>query len=358
MILSEKDKLEYIKKYNQGMTIYEASKIYGVSERTIQRYEKHLRNEGLIGYRDKLNVELDDNNPLDIKVSSNRIFKIENISKESLNNIRKKIQLDWKIKKSKKYNKNNKPFKIILVTSDYHIPEHNEPAIKSILKLCDDISFDGFYIVGDFLDMTPISHWLHDKKRYKTLESLRLKKDFIVGNIILDEFDKRLPKKCDKRFWFGNHECWIYDLEEKYPQLEGFFNIKEELHLEERGYIVYEKENHIERVGRLSIAHGIYCGVNYLKKHLESFATNVMIGHLHKLRVRTSSSPAKELAAIGYSIPCLCNINPDYMKNKPNEWVHGFGVLYLYKNGYFDVDLKRIIRGKFIFNGKEYDGNK
>ena len=51
----------------------------------------------------------------------------------------------------------------------------------------DDVAFDGFYIVGDFMNMEPISHWLKNKK--KTLEGKRMKEDYIRGNALLDEFD-------------------------------------------------------------------------------------------------------------------------------------------------------------------------
>ena len=46
------------------------------------------------------------------------------------------------------------------------------------------------------------------------------------------------------------------------------------------------------------------------------------------------------------------------LKNKPNKWTHGFAVVHFFPNGDFDVDLKRIVRGRFVYNGKLYDGNK
>ena len=221
----------------------------------------------------------------------------------------------------------------------------------------DDISFDGFIILGDYMDMSPISHWLKHKR--KTLENKRMLTDYIEGNKLLDEFDKRLPKSCDKRFFYGNHEDWYYQLIEEYPALEGLLEPKIELKLEERGYKVYDKINHIERIGRLSFTHGIYHQQNFVKKHIDELKTNVIIGHLHTPRMRFASSPAREIAISGYSIGCLSDLAPAYQKNRPNSWVHGFGVVYFYDNGgYFDVDIKRIVKGKFIFNDKLYNGNK
>jgi len=327
----------FIELYNEGKSDIELADMFDVGERTIQSFEARLRKDGKIKYRSAL-------------PSSRTVSTASKLSEP----VR---AVNWKITKSKKIPKKNKIFSTYLVIADNHIPYENVSATKSILKLMDDVNFDGFIILGDFMDMSPISHWLKNKK--KTLENKRMVDDYVEGNRILDEFDKRLPKNCDKRFFYGNHEDWYYQLIEEYPALEGLLDPQVELKLEERGYKVYSKLNHIERIGRLSLTHGIYHSQNFVKKHIDELKTNVMIGHLHTPRQRFASSPAKEIAIAGYSVGCLSDLSPAYQKNRPNSWVHGFAVVYFYDNGgYFDVDLKRIVRGKFIFNDKLYDGNK
>ena len=117
---------------------------------------------------------------------------------------------------------------------------------------------------------------------------------------------------------------------------------------------MYDKINHIERIGRLSLTHGMYTVQNYVKKHIESFKTNVLFAHLHSPRMRLDNSPAKEIAICGYSVGCLCDMNPSYLQNKPRSWAHGFAIVYFYENGFFDVDLKRIVKGQYVFNNKLY----
>lgn len=239
---------------------------------------------------------------------------------------------------------------------DEHIPEHNMTAIKSILYMMDDIKFDGLVRIGDFMDFGCISHW--NKTKQLTSEGMKLKEDYIVGNAILDEFDKRLPDGCDKHFMFGNHEDWYYQFIENNPSLEGMLHPTQELHLEERGYKVHEHYNDIFRIGQLNFTHGIYTGMHYVKKHIDELKTNVLFGHLHSQRERYESSPAKQLSIGGYALGCLCSMSPGYMKGRPNKWTNGFGVIYFYPNGDFEVRLIRIIKGKFIFDGKVYDGNR
>lgn len=325
-----------IELFKAGKDDLELANLFNVGERTIQRQLSQLRKKGKIKYRKELPPTKTVSTPVSQPVES----------------------VNWKIVKTKKKNINlKKPFATYLVIADTHIPYENEIAIKSIFHLMDDISFDGFVILGDYMDMSPISHWLKHKR--KTLENKRMIIDYKEGNKLLDEFDKRLPKNCDKRFFYGNHEDWYYQLIEEYPALEGLLEPKTELKLEERGYKVYNKLNHIERIGRLSFTHGIYHQQNYVKQHIDRLKTNVLFAHLHSPRVRFESSPAREIAIAGYALGCLSDLAPAYQKNRPNSWVHGFGIVYFYDNGgYFDVDVKRIVRGKFIFNDCLYDGNK
>jgi len=330
----------FIQLYNDGKDDLDLAKLFDTSERTIQRYGANLRKKGRIKYRTEL-----------------AISKSKTVSSKSPQQLLQVQPLDWKINKSRKKNsKEDKPYKSILCASDFHIPYVNVPAVKALLELTEDINPEGFYIVGDYMDMEPISHWLKNKK--KTLENKRMISDYIEGNKLLDEFDKRLSKDCDKRFWYGNHEDWYHQLIEEMPALEGLLDPKEELKLAERGYKVYTEINHIERVGRLCITHGIYHTQNYVKSHLDKFQTNVLHADMHSPRFRLSESPAREIALSGYCLGCMCNLSPNFMKNKPNKWSHGFAIIHFFENGWFDVDIKRIVQGKFVYNGKLYDGNK
>ena len=295
---------------------------------------------------------------------SNKVVKeLETVTREKqaidevVARAKKVFSTDWKIKKSNKKSK-EKPFKSYLVIADVHVPHYNKPAVRAILKLMDDVSFDGFIILGDYMDLDSISHWLLDNNKLLSLEGTRIMEDYVAGNILLDEFDKRLPENCDKRFFFGNHEARYYAFIQKYPMLEGFFHPTKELKLKERGYIVYEDLNHIEKIGKLYFTHGIYHNKHFLHKHITEFKTNVLIGHLHTVRVRLENSPAKEKAIFGASVGCLTDLNPEYNKNRPNRTAHGFAIVHFYDNGHFDFDLKRILDGKFVYNGKLYDGNE
>jgi len=336
------DKKLFIELYNLGKNDYEIAELMKIGERTAQRYAQRLRKKGTIKPRMDLNLRN--------KVGS------RDIDSEQIREVIKSAKQEWTIPKSKIIKPTNKGFKKYLYVADNHVPEHDIPAHKAIFKLMEDVNFDGFRVVGDFMDMSPISHWNKNKK--KTLETQRLKEHYAIGNVLLDEFDKRLPKNCDKAYFWGNHEDWYKGLIEEMPVLEGLISPTTELNLKERGYKVYEDTNYIERIGRLSVTHGIYATIYAVRRHIQSFMTNVLFFHTHTIASRTELSSAKEISIVGYNGGCLCNRAPAYGKNRPNRWEHGFVIVYYLPNGYFYVDNIRIIKGKFVYNGVLYDGNE
>lgn len=282
--------------------------------------------------------------------------KLEGIDPKELEKLKKQLTLNWKLPKGRTCIKKSGKWTRYIITADEHVPKHNEVAIKSILKLMDDEVFDGHIKIGDFMDMEPISHWTKDKK--KTLEGRRIMEDYAVGNSLLDEFDKRLPANAEKHYFWGNHEDWYNQFIEMLPALEGCADPTKELKLIERGYKVYEY-NEIKQFGRLSITHGIYACADSAKKHLDELKTNIMFGHTHTQAEKYASSEARELSMGSYNLGCLCDMAPGYMRGRPHKWTHGFAILYVdKKTGDFFVDLKRIVKGRFVHNNKIYDGNK
>ncbi len=289
------------------------------------------------------------------KVEDVPVLDLDELQDDNFEEQKEAARLQWKILKSNLPANPNNKFKTYVIVGDIHVPEQDSIAIKSVLSLMDDIKFDGIINLGDYLNLSCISHW--NKEKHKTLEGKRLKNDYIAGNALLDEFDKRLPKGAEKHFLMGNHEEWVNQLIEQYPALEGLFDIESGLKLSERGYKTYPY-NEIVRFGRLCVTHGIYCGTTPARTHASKLLSNVLVGHTHSPEMCLIHSPAKEVSVVGYVNGCLCHMSPDYLKSKPSNWATGFAILYLFPNGYFDVNLIRIVKGRFVYNEKLYDGNK
>lgn len=337
-VWTEEDKIKVKEYLSLSMTNRQLASLFNCGVGAIERF---IYRNGLSQFRKQKEEKPAEPNEL-LELDDKEFDKIKELAK-----------IQWEVPKTKIKPNTPKEFKTYLVVADIHIPEQNSEAVKCVLKVMDDIKLDGFINLGDYLDLACISHW--NKNKRKKIEGKRLKEDYILGNALLDEFDKRLPQKCDKRFLKGNHELWVDDMVDEQPMLDGLFDIDSALKLKERGYSV-SKYNEIIRIGKLNLTHGIYACANAVKKHLDECKTNIMFGHIHTTAEQLSSSPARQLAFAGYSVGCLSDLAPDYAKNRPNAWSHGFAIVYFYPNGNFQVDNVRIIQGKCILNGKEYSG--
>jgi len=283
------------------------------------------------------------------------ILDLDELNDDNFDEQKEAAKLQWKVPTTKIPANKKNDFKTYLIVGDIHCPEQDDLALKAVFNLMRDVKFDGLINLGDYMDFNSISKF--SKGKHKTLEGLRLKNDYIKGNAILDVFDELLPQGAEKHFMTGNHEVRIKSVIEEYPMLDGLFSFEECLKLKERGYNVYE-HNELVKFGRLNVVHGIYCSANPAKVHATKLLSNVLCGHLHSPEMALIHSPAKEISVVAYICGCLCSMAPEYMAGKPSNWSQGIAVLYLMPDNQFDVNLIRIVKHKFIFNGKLYDGNK
>ena len=153
----------------------------------------------------------------------------------------------------------------------------------------------------------------------------------------------------------GNHEQRVEWYIQAYPELDGIVDIDRNLDLTNRGYKVIPF-NGVHKLGKLNVIHGFYWNKYHAAKTLEAFEGNVVYGHVHNPQMYAKVTPIDRK---GYhtatSLPCLCNIKPEYKKDAPNFWLNGFGIVeYLPATGFFNLYTIIIIEGCFMYNGKYY----
>ena len=190
----------------------------------------------------------------------------------------------------------------------------------------------------------------------KLLENERISKDFAgFQKDILDTIEAILPKSCKKYFMIGNHEYWIDRLIEDNPQMEGMFELANNIKLGDYKVIPF---NEILKIGEMSFIHGIYTNKYHAEKNSRIYQKMLFYGHLHTNQVYTSIAPTTSLPKQSVGVGCLCNKNPEYMRNKPNDWLHQFLIWYMFNDGTFVYQTPIIIHGKTVINGKVIDGNR
>ena len=225
-------------------------------------------------------------------------------------------------------------------------------AAKAALKFCDWFQPDETVIGGDFIDFPELAK--QDQKDLRKREGKRLVHDLALGNQILDRIDKFTRKKVV--FEIGNHDNRLDIFLAENPKLEGLVSLEINLKFKERGYEVIPF-NHVYHVGHARFIHGWYYNLHHSKKTVIEMGDNIFYGHSHDVQSFTKVNHARQ-PLIGHSMGCLCDLDPEWRKGRPNRWVNGFGVFYFFRDGGFTFYNPIIVGGRFIWDGKIFDGGK
>ena len=246
------------------------------------------------------------------------------------------------------------PTKIIrgICVFDLHHPKHDKKLWNNILRFTEDFAPDAFVFGGDNQDLEVVSHWVGQKRR--VVEGKRLKKDYSDFNTqILAPLDAVLAADAERIFHLGNHEDWVEQYIDCHPEVEGFFEIRNNLNLD--NWQVYDY-GEVSSIGKLHFTHGTYINIHNAYKTAQVYGRNIVYGHGHTYQAHTITAPLDTHSHCATQIPCACGLNPSYRLNQPNAWVNGFGVFYVLPNGNFSLIPVIATDGCFISpDGVLYD---
>ena len=234
---------------------------------------------------------------------------------------------------------------------DLHHPCHDKKLWANILRFTADFDPDVFVFGGDNQDLEVVSHWVGNKRR--RIEGKRLKKDYENFNRdVLEPLSEILRDDAERHYLLGNHEDWVEQYIDEHPEVEGFFEIRSNLDLEDWQVYDYGQS---AKVGKLHFLHGEYVNLHNAHKTAQVYGRNVAYGHGHTYQAHTITTPLDVESHSAVQIPCACTLNPHYRLNKPNAWLNGFGVFYVQPNGNFNLFPVIAVDGSFIApNGVTY----
>lgn len=239
---------------------------------------------------------------------------------------------------------------------DLHHPYHNRKLWENILRVIGDINPDFFVFGGDQLDMDALNHHEKEKDNRRFMEGKRIKSMYDnFQNDVLNDLNLSLPDTCRKIMLLANHENWGEQFVDKNPELEGMVEVEKYLKLEENGWEVIKYKNYA-KIGKLYFTHGdiIRGGKFKSDKMVNISERNVIFGHFHTLEcfVKVNSFDCEPHMAM--CMPCACDLNPQYMKDKPSSWVNGFGLFYIHPNDNFNIYPVISSKDHFVLNEKYY----
>jgi predicted phosphodiesterase len=244
----------------------------------------------------------------------------------------------------------------VFVFSDLQIPYYNVLALNIALSRCRDYKPTHVVIIGDFLDYEALLGKAKQKSPDLSTDELKaLDLEFLAGARVLKQIEQVLPSGCVKYFIKGNHEDRADQILIK-PDGDYWkkhIDIDERLNLSGTGWHIVKYNDKI-KLGKLNYTHGFYYDVHHAQHHARVYCENVIYGHTHQIQVFTMPTPARELAFWAASVGCLCDMNPEWLRGKPNSWDHAWAEIDYTSNGDFFPHLHRVIRGKVVIDGKLY----
>ena len=254
--------------------------------------------------------------------------------------------------------KKDQVFKM-LVMPDAHVGEHDPYAINAFNKFASDYKPHGIVNLGDFMEMDAVTHWPAPDARPRRLVP-QIKK----AQEVLSEIDSALGPQCVfKRYLMGNHEDWLDQyLTGKIPEalfeLESLgvdLQFQNLLELDSRFGYQTVPLNEILRIGEhCHFIHGYYTNEQHAAKHLKVFGVNIYYGHLHD--IQQFSTVSVNGVHESMSLGCLRDLNAPFLKGRPNNWSHAFGIFEFNIDGVYTRYIPSIINHVLMWNGKIYNG--
>lgn len=251
--------------------------------------------------------------------------------------------------------------KTFVIAGDWHSFSMNQPSYSILKQVLSDLNKPILIINGDFIDAEYLMFKLPIFKKWQS-RGFEGVEDFFIpmldaecdwGNDILDE----VQKLCEEViFIFGNHDWRVdqYGLNFAPKAYKHYFKLQDRLRLKDRGIRMVGYNNWLD-IDEVSITHGQFHGATAHKKHYEACGgRTVIFSHIHRFEQRAMQVRGSTRYSI--SLPAMCDLNPEYMKNQDNNWSNGFGTMSFFK-GNNNINVLNVWDGKLITPlGKIYAG--
>jgi hypothetical protein len=245
-----------------------------------------------------------------------------------------------------------------LVTHDFHTPYEDKKSWNAVKKYVEDVGHWDYWIFSELMDLRELSKFDEGMDIPDKLDvSYAYAREFLGE---AEELVRRKNPDCKIIYEQGNHEfrATLEANKLKNRKWKGFLNVPKQLKLNDMGIRwVKSWEGQNFHVGKAHFSHGIYVGLHHAKKHVLTWGECIYYGHTHDVQEYPLVVQGKNRTLVGKSLGCMCQLSPEYMRNRPSDWQQAFAVFMFMPNGNFTEHTVRLFNHKFIMpSGDEYDG--
>lgn len=238
-----------------------------------------------------------------------------------------------------------------LSISDLHCPFHDPEALEVALDHGEDFEPDAVLINGDLVDFEDISKFDRSGAGPTTDEELACTKQ------TLQHIRQRFPH-ADLYFKFGNHdERWLRYFLRRAPEVlaksktlsDAIDKVwQDAIGITDFGVTVISDGRPV-MCGKLPIFHGhepqkgFTAPVNPARGVFLKLLASCLVSHHHRQSEHDEMPFGGEVISCR-SQACLCDLRQKYARI--NKWQSGFATIEVHPDGGYELELKKIIKGK------------
>jgi hypothetical protein len=208
---------------------------------------------------------------------------------------------------------------IDLVTGDMHVPMHDPDILSIIDSVAKTYEFENHVNIGDVCHNQALNHHSMDKGRILETMNKSTLNEAAHTNYILSKSVEWAEKNY---LIYANHERFIDDFFNRFPQLKDLLDIKMLYGLEQLGIeLIPMKETF--KIGNAIYAHGDMhpYGIGgkiteKMAKIFKGYVNPIVMGHVHFPSIRSGC----------YTIGLAGKLDQEYNEPTTSRWMHGFGI--------------------------------
>jgi predicted phosphodiesterase len=222
---------------------------------------------------------------------------------------------------------------LVVVLPDTHVPYEDKAALGCALHAIELLKPKKVLILGDFMDATAFS--THPPKTLAEVRAHDFHQDEIVPT---QRYLDRIQKHSEELIYVeGNHEARI---ESCAARMGGSFSAVYNLvsprtllsaNRKNFTWVPYQSEiAHYEIARDLWAFHGWSHGTHAAYNHLNSLrGISGIFGHIHRAQAYAVRNPVNGRRIQSWSPGCLAKLQPLWCQTAPNNWNHGFDLIYV-----------------------------
>ena len=214
------------------------------------------------------------------------------------------------------------PDKKIFVNADLHVKYHDDDVLDIQEQVCKDYRPDTFVTLGDTYNCSSLNH--HALDRGEVVQNADTLDEMASLNFVL----KRMGNWAKEKYiFFGNHERFLRDFCDKYPQLSSLLDFVFLSGIEDLNYKFVDLKDVLE-IGSLRFIHGdmkVYGGRGRRTERVARVFKDCIMGHIHYPSCRFGC----------YSVGLSGVLDHDYNEPNASNWTHSFILCNQYKGENF-----------------------